>query len=451
MVLEREAVVSMGVVAVVSEVVSPTSKPVDIDVVVSVDVEIDVKSAGVLVKTCVVVTGTVVSSAMDVGLVAAAVGERDDLVMEVEETEEGRAEGAGVVKATDVVEIPTLLGTPFVVRGGKVALGADVVGSAVVAADVCLGDAVERETMVVAGIFVVFAALKVLVLPARVVAGTEDSVAVLAGETVVVAGGVVVNKDGETDFVRGDVVSATIVEKLEAGVLLVMDIELVGLLTLVVVGRDSVVFTTDLVIWAGFIVVGPVEEKLGISVGLSNTVADVLVSATVLMMVVSLVVGASGLGEVVNLVVKITGFKVVVDLIVKAAGIEFTMDLVEEITLVVVVGVVIVVEGLLVLEDLLVGTADFAVVEDLGVLTTGLVETVDSVAVVVGLEVEEDLVVDASEFVVGFLLVDPDEMAAEALVVTKNGPEDTVLEIFGLRFVVNFPGCVVGSIPGCCC
>ena len=446
MVLEREAVVSMGAVAVVSEVVSLTSKPVDIDVAVSADVEIDVMSAGVLVKTCAVVMGTVVSSAVDVGLVAAAVGERDDLVMEVEEAEEGRAEGAGVVKATDVVEIPTLLGTPFVVRGGKVALGADVVGAAVVAADVCLGDAVERETVVVAGIFVVFAALKVL--PARVVAGTEDSVAVLAGETVVVAGGVVVNKDGETDFVRGDVVSATIVEKLEAGVLLVMDIELVGLLTLVVVGRDLVVFTTDLVIWAGFIVVGPVEEKLGISVGLSNTVADELVSATVLMMVVGLVVGAPGLGEVVNFVVKITGFKVVVDLIVKAAGVEFAMDLVEEITLVVVVGVVIVVEGSLVLEDLLVGTADFAVVEDLGVLTTGLVETVDFAAVVVGLEVEEDLVVDASEFVVGFLLVDPDEMAAEALVVTKNGPEDTVLEVFGLRFVVNFPGCVVGSIPG---
>lgn len=436
----------MGAVAVVSEVVSLTSKPVDIDVAVSADVEIDVMSAGVLVKTCAVVMGTVVSSAVDVGLVAAAVGERDDLVMEVEEAEEGRAEGAGVVKATDVVEIPTLLGTPFVVRGGKVALGADVVGAAVVAADVCLGDAVERETVVVAGIFVVFAALKVL--PARVVAGTEDSVAVLAGETVVVAGGVVVNKDGETDFVRGDVVSATIVEKLEAGVLLVMDIELVGLLTLVVVGRDLVVFTTDLVIWAGFIVVGPVEEKLGISVGLSNTVADELVSATVLMMVVGLVVGAPGLGEVVNFVVKITGFKVVVDLIVKAAGVEFAMDLVEEITLVVVVGVVIVVEGSLVLEDLLVGTADFAVVEDLGVLTTGLVETVDFAAVVVGLEVEEDLVVDASEFVVGFLLVDPDEMAAEALVVTKNGPEDTGLEVFGLRFVVNFPGCVVGSIPG---
>lgn len=40
-----------------------------------------------------------------------------------------------------------------------------------------------------------------------------------------------------------------------------MDIELVGLGTLVVVGRDLV---TYLVFWADFIVVGLVEEKLGI-------------------------------------------------------------------------------------------------------------------------------------------------------------------------------------------
>lgn len=116
-----------------------------------------------------------------------------------------------------------------------------------------------------------------------------------------------------------------------------------------------------------------------------------------------------------------------------------------------------VVEGLLVLEDLMVGAADWAVVEDLGVLITGLVEIVDFVAVAVGLEVREDLVIEASEFVVGFLLVDTYGMAAEALVVTKNGPEDTALEVVGLlgcwvlEVVGNFPGCMVGSTPGCCC
>lgn len=194
-----------------------------------------------------------------------------------------------------------------------------------------LGDAVEREAVVVDGIFVVSTALKVL--PAKVVAVTEDRLTVLAVEAVVVGGIVVVNIDWETDFVRGDVVFVTIVEKLEAGVVLVlMDIELVGLMTLVVVGRALVVFTTDLVIWADFIVVGLVEEKLGISVGFGALVSDELVSATVLMVVVSLVVGASGLVEVVIFVVKITGFKVVVDLVVKAAGLELVMDLVEEIT-----------------------------------------------------------------------------------------------------------------------
>lgn len=95
------------------------------------------------------------------------------------------------------------------------------------------------------------------------------------------------------------------------------------------------------------------------------------------------------------------------------------------------------------LEDLVVGAADLAVVEDLGVLVTGLVEIVDFVALAVGLEVGEDLVIEASEFMVDFLLVDAGGMAAEALVVTKNSPEDTVLEVVGLRFVGNCPGCVV--------
>lgn len=95
------------------------------------------------------------------------------------------------------------------------------------------------------------------------------------------------------------------------------------------------------------------------------------------------------------------------------------------------------------LEDLMVGAADLADVEDLGVLITGLVEIVDFVAVAVGLEVGEDLVIEASEFMVGFLLVVTCGMAAEALVVTKNSPEDTVLEVVGLRFVGNFPDCVV--------
>lgn len=95
------------------------------------------------------------------------------------------------------------------------------------------------------------------------------------------------------------------------------------------------------------------------------------------------------------------------------------------------------------LEDSVVGAADLAVVEDLGVLVTGLVEIVDFVALAVGLKVGEDLVIEASEFMVDFLLVDAGGMAAEALVVTKNSPEDTVLEVVGLRFVGNFPGCVV--------
>lgn len=56
--------------------------------------------------------------------------------------------------------------------------------------------------------------------------------------------------------------------------------------------------------------------------------------------------------------------------------------------------------------------------------------------------------IETREFVVGFLLVGTDGMAAEALVVTKNGLEDTALEVVGLRFVGNFPGCVVGSAPG---
>lgn len=56
--------------------------------------------------------------------------------------------------------------------------------------------------------------------------------------------------------------------------------------------------------------------------------------------------------------------------------------------------------------------------------------------------------IEACEFVVGFLLVGTDGMAAEALVVAKSGPEDTALEVVGLRFVGNFPGCVVGIAPG---
>lgn len=367
MVVEREAVVFMVAVAVVSEVVLSISKPIGVEAVVHKNVEIDVIAVGVLVKTCAVVVGVVVSSAVDVGLVAADVGERLDLVMEVEAAEEEGVEGARVFEATDVAERPALLGAPFVGRGSEVTLGADVVGAAAVAADVCL--AVERHAVVLTGIFVVSVALKVL--PVRVVTVPEDSLAVLVVETVVVAGIVVVSVDWETDFVRGDVVFVTTVEKLEPGVVLVvMDIELVGLMTLVVVGRDLVVFTTDLVMWEDFIVVGLVEEKLGIS-------------AAVLVVVVSLVVGASGLVEVVSFVVKITGFKVVVDLVVKAGGLELVMDLVEEVTLVVVVGVVIVVEGLLVLENLMVGAVDLAVVEDLGVSIRGLVETVDFGAVAV--------------------------------------------------------------------
>lgn len=369
MIVEREAVVFMVAVAVVLEVVLSISKPIGVEAVVHKNVEIDVIAVGVLLKTCAVVIGVVVSSAVDVGLVAGDVGERLDLVMEVEAAEEEGVEGARVVEATDVAERPALLGAPFVGRGSEVTLGADVVGAAAVAADVCLCDAVERDAVVLTGIFVVSVALKVL--PVRVVTVPEDSLVVLAVETEVVTGIVVVSVDWETDFVRGDVVFVTIVEKLEAGVVLVvMDIELVGLMTLVVVGRDLVVFTMNLVMWADFIVVGLVEEKLGIS-------------AAVLIVVVSLVVGASGLVEVVSFVVKITGFKVVVDLVVKAGGLELVMDLVEEITLVVVVGVVIVVEGLLVLEDLMVGAVDLAVVEDLGVSIRGLVETVDFGAVAV--------------------------------------------------------------------
>lgn len=68
-------------------------------------------------------------------------------------------------------------------------------------------------------------------------------------------------------------------------------------------------------------------------------------SATVLIVVVSLLVGAWGSVEVVGFILKITGFKVV-DLVMKAAGLELVMDLVEEITLVVVIAVVIGVEGL---------------------------------------------------------------------------------------------------------
>lgn len=105
------------------------------------------------------------------------------------------------------------------------------------------------------------------------------------------------------------------------------------------------VFTTDLVIWAGFIVEGLVEEKLGISVSLSDIAAEELVSTTVLIVVVSLLVGAWASVDIVGFIVKITGFKVM-DLVMKAAGLELVMDLVEEITLVVVIAVVIGVEGL---------------------------------------------------------------------------------------------------------
>lgn len=66
-------------------------------------------------------------------------------------------------------------------------------------------------------------------------------------------------------------------------------------------------------------------------------------------------------------------------------------------------------------------------------------------AVAIRLEVEEDLVTEATK--VGFLLVDIDQMVVEALVGTKIGPEIIVLEIVGLRFVGNFPGCVGGSNP----
>ena len=98
-------------------------------------------------------------------------------------------------------------------------------------------------------------------------------------------------------MVIGDVVFVTIVEKLEAGVVFVeMNTELVDSVTLMVVGRDLVVSATDLVIWTNFVGLGLVEEKLGISIGLSSVVADKLVSPTVITVVVSLVVSASGLG-----------------------------------------------------------------------------------------------------------------------------------------------------------
>lgn len=166
-------------------------------------------------KTCAGAIGVAVSSAVDVGLVAADMREREDLVVEVEAAEE-EVEGARVLKTADVAERPALLGASFVGKGGEVTLGADVVGVAVVAADVCLGDAVGREAVFVACLCVGSAALKVL--PARAVVVTKNSVAVLAVEAVVVAGIVVVTIDWETDFVRGDVVFVTVVEKFEAGV-----------------------------------------------------------------------------------------------------------------------------------------------------------------------------------------------------------------------------------------
>ena len=189
MVVDAEGVVLMAAVAAVAGVVLPTSKVIDVELVNGAYVvEIDVVAARVLVKVHAVVKGAVVSTAVAVVLVAADMVEREDLVMEVEEAEGEEEEGARAVEATDVVVRPT----GFVMRGVGVMLG-DVVGAAVVAADVFLGGAVERETVVVAGIFVVSTALKVL--PARVVAVTEDCVTVLAVGAVVAASVVLVNVD----------------------------------------------------------------------------------------------------------------------------------------------------------------------------------------------------------------------------------------------------------------
>lgn len=57
----------------------------------------------------------------------------------------------------------------------------------------CLGGTVDRETAVVAGIFVASAVLKVSL--AIVIAVTEDGMAVLTVEAVVLAGIVMVNVD----------------------------------------------------------------------------------------------------------------------------------------------------------------------------------------------------------------------------------------------------------------
>lgn len=114
----NEAVAS---VLVVTGRVSGTVIAVEVrSMVVSgvITVAIVLTAAGVLVKTCAGAIGVAVSSAVDVGLVAADVGEREDLVMEVEAAEE-EVEGARVLKTADVAERSALLGASFVGRGVK--------------------------------------------------------------------------------------------------------------------------------------------------------------------------------------------------------------------------------------------------------------------------------------------------------------------------------------------